>query len=85
MAFPQSASDSEVCSFEFWSFGPFFEEENKAVSVVSALYVQMLQNFLKPKLQDPGENETVWFQQSEATAHIAKNQLVFCEDSFQPI
>ena len=45
--------------------GPYFfeEEEDKAVSVTSARPVLMLQNFLKPKLQEIlGVNATVWFQ-----------------------
>ena len=44
-----SEGDSAVYSCKFWSLGPFFEEESKAVS---ARYVQTLRHFLKPKLQD---------------------------------
>ena len=41
-------------------WGPyFFEKEEKVVSVTSSRYVQMLQNFLKPKLQDLDDNSTV--------------------------
>ena len=44
-----------VANFGVW--GPyFFEEEEKAVSVTSARYVQMLQNFLMPKLKNLREN-----------------------------
>ena len=47
-------------------------EEDKGVSIDSARYVLMQQNFLKPKLQDLGENTTVWFQKDGATNHTAK-------------
>ena len=47
-----------VANLEVW--GPYFcEVEDKGVSVTPARYVQMLQNFLKSKLQDLGENATV--------------------------
>ena len=39
----------------------FFEEEDEAVSITSARYVRMLQNFLKPKLEDLGKDAAVWF------------------------
>jgi hypothetical protein len=46
--------------------GPyFFEEEETAVSVTSACYVDVLNNFLCPELQ-------MWFQQDGATAHTAR-------------
>ena len=49
---------SGVANFVVW--GPyFFEEKDKAVSVSSARYAQMLQNLAKPKLQNVGENAAV--------------------------
>ena len=42
----------------------------------------MLQNFLKPKLQDLDDNSTVWFQQDDATAHTAKNSMDVLRDLF---
>ena len=42
----------------------------------------MLQNFLKPKLQDFDDNSTVWFQQDGATAHTAKNSMNVLRDLF---
>ena len=63
-----------MSSCEFWS--PYlFEEEDKALSVTPTRNVQMLQNFLKPKLQEFGENATVWFQQDRATARTAKKLI----------
>ena len=59
-----------VANFGVW--GTYFFKKNKAVLVTSARYMQMLQNFLRPKLRDFGENATVWFRQDGATAHIAK-------------
>ena len=52
------------------------------VSVTSSRYVQMLQNFLKPKLQDLDDNSTVSFQQDGATAHTAKNSMDVLRDLF---
>ena len=70
-----------VANFGVW--GPyFFEEEEKVVSVTSSRSVQMLQNFLKPKLQDLDDNSTVWFQQDGATAHTAKNSMDVLRDLF---
>ena len=43
----------------------FFEEEDKAASVTSAHYVQMLQNFLKPNLQDLGKLQRYGFNKIE--------------------
>ncbi|GBL77795.1 hypothetical protein AVEN_65611-1, partial [Araneus ventricosus] len=48
----------------------FFEENGKAVTVTSACYVDMLRNFLQPKLYEH-RNLAVWFQQDGATAHTA--------------
>ena len=63
-----------AANFGVW--GPyFFKEEEKAVSVTSARYVQMLQNFFTPNLKNLRENATVWFQQDGATAHAAKKLM----------
>ena len=63
-----------VANFGVW--GPyFFEEGEKVVSVTSAHYVHMLQNFLMPKLKNLTENAMVWFQQDGATAHMAKKSM----------
>ena len=56
-------------------WGPyFFEEEDKTVTVTSDRYVNMLQNFLKPKIKDL-EHHNVWFQQDGATAHTAGSSM----------
>ena len=54
--------------------GPyFFEEGETAVSVTSARYVDMLNNFLRPELQRRGVNmREMWFQQDGATAHTVR-------------
>ena len=63
-----------VANFGVWN--PYFlEVETKAVSVTSACYEQMLQNFLEPKLKDLGANATVWFQEDGATVHTAKKSI----------
>jgi len=51
--------------------GPyFFEEGGATVTVNSGRYVEMLETFLRPKL-DGVDTEDVWFQQDGATAHTA--------------
>ena len=57
-----------VASFGIWD--PYvFEEDDKAVTVTSDRYVDMLLNFIKPKLPGLPRGNTVWFQQDGATAH----------------
>ena len=53
----------------------FFEKRNKFVSVTSARYMQMLQNFLYSKLLDLGENTSTCFQHDGATTHIAEKSI----------
>lgn len=70
-----------VASFGVW--GPyFFEEEDKAVSVTSDRYVQMLLQFLKPKLKELDEEAEIWFQQDGATAHTAKKSMDVLREMF---
>ncbi|GBM32146.1 hypothetical protein AVEN_11929-1 [Araneus ventricosus] len=56
--------------------GPYFFEENgKAVTVTSARYVDMLGNFLQPKLYQHG-NLAVWMMDGDdATAGISMDML----------
>jgi hypothetical protein len=59
----------------FGIVGPyFFEDENGlAVSVISELYVQMLNEYVFPKLRDMGiDLARVYFQKDGATAHTAR-------------
>jgi hypothetical protein len=64
-----------VCCCRFWS--------NRAIRflggrgnspVTSDRFVQMLRNFLEPKLHESG-NPAVWFQQDGATAHTAGGSM----------
>lgn len=58
----------------FGILGPyFFEENDRAVTVTSQRYLEMLQNFLLAELQQLGvENNVLWFQQDGATSHTAR-------------
>ena len=57
--------------------GPyFFEEGGRAVTVTSARYVEMLNDFLYPDLQRRGVDMTnMWFQQDDATSHTATQSM----------
>ena len=57
--------------------GPyFFEEQDKAVAINSDRYVQMLVEFLQPRLNSLGyRNSNLWFQQDGATAHTATKSM----------
>ena len=64
--------------------GPyFFEEGETAVSVTSACYIYMLNNFLRPELQKRGVNmREMWFQQGGATAHTARLSMEVVRRTF---
>ena len=56
---------------DFGVIGPYiFEEGGATVTVTSGRYVEMLETFLCPKLDDV-DTEDVWFQQDGATAYTA--------------
>ena len=59
----------------------FFEEENKTVTVTSDRYVEMLRNYVKPKLTEL-QNQDVWFQQDGASAHTAKKSMDVLRELF---
>jgi len=62
--------------------GPyFFEEGGATVTVTSDRYVEMLETFLRPKLDDV-DTEDVWFQQGGATAHTARRSLRVLREMF---
>jgi hypothetical protein len=62
--------------------GPyFFEKDGETVTVISDRYVQMLRNFLEPKLNERG-NPAVWFQQDGATAHTARGCIGVLREIF---
>lgn len=62
--------------------GPyFFEEDNRCVTINSERYVNMLQQFLEPQLQQNDLGQ-VWFQQDGATAHTARNSMAVLREMF---
>ena len=67
---------------QFSVIGPyFFEEDGHTVSVTSARYVQMLNNFLAPELARRGI-ANIWFQQDGATAHTARMSMGVVQEMF---
>jgi len=53
--------------------GPyFFKEGGETVTVTSNRYCKMLENFLRPRLEEFDDSEDFWFQQDGATAHTAR-------------
>lgn len=62
--------------------GPwFFEENDRAVTVTSERYIQMIQEFFLPKLDELGVRN-VWFQQDGATAHTARASMALLREHF---
>jgi len=62
--------------------GPyFFEEGGATVTVTSDQYVEMLETYLHPRLDDM-DTEDVWFQQDGATAHTARRSLRVLREMF---
>ena len=62
--------------------GPyFFEERCATVTVTSDQYVEMLETYLHPRLDDM-DTEDVWFQQDGATAHTARRSLRVLKEMF---
>lgn len=58
--------------------GPFFFEDDRghAVTVNSQRYVEMIQTFFTPALQEfDGYNQDTWFQQDGATCHTSNLSL----------
>jgi hypothetical protein len=66
---------------DFGVIGPYFFENGETVTVTSDFYVQMLRNFLKPKLNERG-NPAVWFQQDGSTAHRARGSMGVLREMF---
>ncbi|XP_039280434.1 uncharacterized protein LOC120350562 [Nilaparvata lugens] len=61
----------------------FFEDDNgHAVTVTSARYVQMLNNFLIPELRQFHVNEDTYFQQDGATSHTARVSMDLMRNLF---
>jgi len=60
----------------------FFEEGGATVTVTSDRYVEMLETFLRPKLEDV-DTEDVWIQQDGVTAHTARRSLRVLREMFR--
>ena len=61
----------------------FFEEEGIVVTVTSARYIEMLNNFLRPELERRQVNmRDIWFQQDGATAHTARASMEVIRQMF---
>ena len=70
-----------IARFGIW--GPyFFEEENVVATVNSDRYCKMLENFLKPKLNEREDQHQLWFQQDGATAHTSRNAIKTLKEMF---
>ena len=61
--------------------GPYFfgVEDGSAVNITSARYIEMLENFLKPQLNELVAYVDIWFQQYGATAYTAKKNNALLE------
>jgi hypothetical protein len=66
---------------DFGVIGLYFFEDRETVTVISDHYVQMLRNFLEPKLNERG-NPAVWFQQDGATTHTARGSMGALREMF---
>jgi len=67
---------------EFGVVGPyFFEEGGITVTVTSDCYIEMLENFLRPLLEEMDVVDA-WFQQDGATAHTARRSTQDLREMF---
>jgi hypothetical protein len=65
--------------------GPYFFEEGVTVTVNANRYCDMLENFLRPKKDEYGEEhnlEDFWLQQDGATAHTARRPRAILKEVF---
>ena len=60
----------------------FFEEENITVTVNSDRYCEMLETFLRPKLNMLHDMDNVWLQQNGAPAHISRRAMWILREMF---
>jgi hypothetical protein len=71
-----------VCCCRFWcNRTVLFWGDEETVTVNSDRYVQMLRNFLDPKLNERG-NPAVWFQQEGATARTVRRSMGVLQEMF---
>ena len=69
----------------FGVLGPYFfiDENGSAVTITSAHYIEMLENFLQPQLNKlAADIEDIWFQQDGATAHITQRTMHYLKELF---
>jgi len=63
--------------------GPyFFEEGGENMTVTSNRCCEMLENFLRPRLEEFDDSEYFWFQQVGTTAHTARRLLGILRELF---
>ena len=68
---------------EFGIWGPyFFEENNVPVTVNSDRYCEMLETFLRPKLNMLHDMDNVWFQQDRTTANTSRRAMGILREMF---
>lgn len=63
----------------------FFEEDGQVVKVISTRYCDMLETFLKAKLEElpqNHDNDNIWFQQDSATAYTSRCSMEMLEQIF---
>ena len=59
--------------------GPYFveDEDGNEVTITSAHYIEILENFLQPQLNElAADVEDIWLQQDGASAHRTKNNVL---------
>ena len=65
--------------------GPYFfeDEDGSAVTITSARYIEMNENFLQRQLNElAADIEDIWFQQDGATAHTAQRTMRYLRELF---
>jgi hypothetical protein len=63
----------------------FFEESGVTVTVNANRYCDMLEHFLRPKIDEYGEEHNLvdfWFQQDGATVHTARRPRAILKEMF---
>ena len=77
---PQVTVWCAVAEFGIW--GPYLFEEYVTVTVNSDRYCEMLQTFLRPKLNMLHNMDNAWFQQDGATAHTFQRAMGILREMF---
>ena len=67
----------------FWGLTFFEDEDGSAVTIISARYIELLENFLQPQLNElAADAEDIWFQQGGTTAHTAQRTMRYLRELF---